>query len=302
MTLDPIVRTPSRLSWSSVSTYSECGQKWLLERGFHVPSSTWFATLAGSAIHTITEARDRLELMGFTPREQIEFSPAFKAEFDREIAASEAPEIKPSGRKLTKVGETGGPSKKDYDWWLQWGPIFLERWMNFKSDFGWEILTLPDGQPGIELKFEIELGGYPVLGFIDRAYVGPAGITLLDLKTGSMPSGSLQLKTYDLGLKQAYGIEADWGVFWTPTGGDAGKLSNPADLRKWSDARMEGMYAAAMRGISAGVFQPHISSMCTGCSVRQHCWAVAGDLADELPEQPSVLNRTTGELSFDPYA
>lgn len=297
------VMTPSRLSWSSVSTYAECGQRWLLERGHKVPTATWFATIAGSVIHNITEERDRLQLMGFDPEEQVEFSSTFETGFVKALseAAEEGREVKPSGRKLKEMSESGGPDKKDKNWWLHFGPIFLERWMTWKQEFGWEVLVLNDGTPCIELKFEIELGGEPIVGFIDRGYTGLAGVTLLDLKTGTMPTGSLQLKTYDLGMKRNYGISADWGMFWTPGGGEGGgKLSQAVDLKAWSDDRVEEMYASAMRGIKAGVFLPHVTAMCRGCTVRDFCWAVAGERAEELPAIPVVIDRTSGEVSTSP--
>ncbi|HOS92168.1 MAG TPA: hypothetical protein PLQ54_02555, partial [Armatimonadota bacterium] len=121
---------------------------------------------------------------------------------------------------------------------------------------------------------------------------------VLDLKTGTMPTGSLQLKTYDLGMKRNYGISADWGMFWTPGGGeDGGKLSQAVDLKAWSDDRVEEMYASAMRGIKAGVFLPHVTAMCRGCTVRDFCWAVAGERAEELPAIPVVIDRASGEIS-----
>lgn len=299
------ILTPSRLSWSSVSTYAECGQRWLLERGYKVPSSTWFATLAGSAIHEITESRDRLELLGLTPAEQAIYSPTFAEEFDKRVSEvrSTGREVKASGREGKNLTESGGPNKKDFDWWMHFGPIFVQRWMDWKAQHGWTVMTMPDGQPGIELGFDIELAGQRVVGFIDRVYQSAdTGVTVFDLKTGKVPSGSLQLKTYDLGLKRGYGVEADWGMFWTPGGDDGGKLSTATDLRAWSDERVEDMYGKAMRGIEAGIFLPQVTNMCKGCPVRDYCWAVAGVKVGELPLAPSIIRRDTGEVSSSPNA
>ena len=273
-----------------------------MERGYKVPTATWYATLAGSAIHEITEQWDRFEVMGLSHEEQILFSPTFAEVFTKLVAEVEAEgrEIKPSGRKLKEIGESGGPNKKDFDWWLIYGPIFLQRWMAWKKEFGWTVMTMPNGLPGIELGFDITIGGERVIGYIDRVYQSPVtGISVFDLKSGTQPAGSLQLKTYDLGLKRNYGVEADWGMFWMPSGGDEGKLSTPVDLRSWPDERVEDMYYKAMRGIEAGIFLPQVTSMCRGCTVRDYCWAVAGEKAGELPLVPEVVRRGTGEVSPD---
>ena len=265
-----------------------------------MPRATWFATIAGSAIHEITEQWDRFELMGLSPQEQVLFSPSFAEVFTQLLdeAEAEGTEVKPSGRVTKAITESGGPNKKDRDWWLHWGPIYLQRWMAWKAEFGWKVMTMPDGLPGIELGFDITVGGERVVGFIDRVYESDqTGITVFDLKSGAVPAGSLQLKTYDLGLKGAYGIEADWGMFWSPGGDDKGKLSSPVDLRSWPDERVEDMYHKAMRGIEAGIFLPQVTSMCRGCTVRDYCWAVAGKKAKELPLVAEVVKRETGELA-----
>ena len=234
---------PRYLSWSSVSTYSECGVKWLLSRGFKVPESTWFATLAGSAIHKITEDADRAEAAGIPPHRQLNFAPDFKTEFDARIAKAveEGKEIKPSGKILKSMSITGGPNKKDYDWWLHFGPIFIQKWMDFKASKGWKIAIMPDEQLGIEVEFTVELDGIPVVGYIDRVYTMADGsLIVIDLKTGMAPTGSLQLLTYAAGLYEKFGLTAEWGMFWTPgNSSDTGLLSEPVELPKWDLNRVK---------------------------------------------------------------
>ena len=181
----PTIELPSRLSWSSVSTYSDCGTKWLLERGFKVQRATWFATIAGSVIHEITEAMDRAEAKGIPLDKQIEYAPSFESLFKQKLAEEreKGTEILASGRRLKEIGATGGPNKKDEEWWLVYGPIFVERWIEWKRQKGWRVAIMPDGNPGIELKFEVVLGGVPVLGYIDRVYLLADGsICVVDLK------------------------------------------------------------------------------------------------------------------------
>ncbi len=290
---------PTRLSWSSISKYAECGERWRLEYGFKIPSATWFATLAGSAIHRITELADLAELNGVVWEDQLAEAPSFQEEFDKEIAEAKAAskEIKASGKQQKTVTENGGPHKKDYDWWLHYGPIYVQRWMDWKKAMGWTLAVLPDGRPGVELPFDITLGGIQVRGIIDRVYIDEDGwVTVFDLKSGEIPSGSLQLLTYVAGLKEIYGINAQFACFWSPRKTDEaedgtriGGLSPIVSVSKWNLARLDSMYAQAVRGIEAGVFLPTVTNMCVGCGVRDYCWAVAGDKHDDMPYDTGVV-------------
>lgn len=295
--MDNVIAMPRSLSWSAISTYAECGERWRLERGFKVPSATWFATLAGSAIHWITEQADRAEMDGIVPEHQLDGVASFEEVFDGEIADAKAAgkEIKASGRILKSIGKGGGPNKKDREWYLHYGPIWVQRWMDWKAAMGWSLALMPDGRPGIELPFDVEMGGYPVRGIIDRVYVNEGGaVTVFDLKSGEIPPGYLQLKTYGVGLEKVYGIEADFGAFWSPgkessDGLDIGGLSSIVSLHDWDSAQLEEMYAQAVRGLEAGVFLPKVSAMCVGCGVKDQCWAVRGKQRFDYPYDTQIL-------------
>lgn len=316
-----------------------------LERFYKVPASTWFATVAGSAIHEITEEIDRAVLTGLDIETAAEFAPSFQAKFDelleeerawprywsepedgsepQWLGLGEAPtkprEIKPSG-KLAKTGitEYGGPNKKDYNWWLHFGPIYVRRYINWRKATGYEIAIMPDGRPGIELEFVMEMEGQKVRGFIDRVFYDPNTDTyiVVDLKTGKEPSGSLQLMTYFLAVLQVYGVRAQWALFWTPSPPprprskeeepveigserDWGKSSDPVDTDGWNVERLEQMYPMVIRSLRQGVFMPTVTSMCVGCTVRDYCFAVKGEKANLVPTRDVVVERDTGEVVFD---
>ena len=293
---DPIVEIPERLSWSSLSTYAECGTKWLLSRGFKVPESTWFATVAGSVIHEITEEYDLREFYG-----DDRTIPDFKTLFDQHLSerAEEGQQVNPSGRVAKSITENGGPNKKDYDWWLLHGPQFVDRYVAWRKASDWEIATMPDGKPGIELEFTIDMRGTTIRGFIDRVMLTPNGqLVAVDLKTGNLPSGSLQLLTYAAGVYESYGLQVDWGCFWQPAGGDEGRMSPLSPLADWNMDLLENAYATAHQGIRAGVFLPQVTAMCKGCTVRPYCWAVAGEKSHLIPI-PEMVEATTGEVVDD---
>lgn len=283
----------SRLSYSSLSTYSECGQRWLLERGFGYGRSTWFATVAGSAIHNITEKMDLIEI-GHDPGE----APSFKDEFDRllYIENSRDIEVKPSGRKLKDIGKMGGPNKKDYDWWLVYGPQYVQNWQDWKDQMDWQLAVMPDGTPGVEVAIRQPMAGRDYLGFIDRVYITPEGeVVVVDLKSGNVPPSSLQLGSYRVGLFREHDLMADWGTYWMASDG---QLAGMKDLTRYTPEWVDEQYAMAWRGIEAGVFLPNVTSMCSGCGVRDHCRAVGGVRADEVPPiffDQGVQTRPEGE-------
>lgn len=290
---DAVLNSPPRLSWSSVSSYAECGERWRLERGYGKNNTTWFATVAGSALHELTEGYDRLVYAGVDEGEAWNSSPTFKSVFDR-MLEEETREVKASGRVAKEVGPSGGPNKKDYDWFLHYGPLFFQRYVTWRMDnMDWRILDV-DGVPGIELEFDVQFDGERVVGYIDRVFLVDDVPVVVDLKTGKEPSGGLQLATYKVGLEEGYGITPLLGYFWmpdAPAGKDAshGSLSFPYDLTGFSSDYVRHMYGMARSGIQSGVFLPNVTALCKGCGVRDYCRAVMGEKRREVPAASTVL-------------
>lgn len=279
---------PSRLSYSSLNSYAECGERWRLERGYGVNKSTWFATVAGSAIHEITEKIDLTEIGAYSGP-----IPTFKAELDRrlEIEKRKGLEVKPSGRKLKEIGPAGGPNKRDYEWWLVYGPKYVENWQEWKAESEWHLAVMPDGSAGIEVTIRQQMAGRDHLGFIDRVYITPDGeVVVVDLKTGNVPVSTLQLGAYRVGLQREHGLYADWGTYWMA--GD-GQLAGLKDLTRYTPEYIDAQYEMAWRGIEAGVFLPNVTSMCSGCGVRDYCRAVGGVKADTIPTISQMVGQDT---------
>lgn len=263
--------TPPRLSHSSLSTYTECGERWRLERLYNVPSESWLATVAGTAVHEVTELMDLVEIGA-----SDDAIPTFKEVFDREIAYAEAKgtKLRVSGKKLTKASMAGGPAKKDYAWWLEFGPQMVEGWADWKAEMDWTLATMPDGSPGIEIDLAQPMAGRPFKGFIDRLYItGMGELVIIDLKSGNLPSNDLQLGEYRVGLYRQHGLLADWGAYWM---GTTGRLTSLKDLTRYTEGYVDHLYEMAWRGIEAGVFLPNLSSSCVTCGVRDFCRPFGG--------------------------
>lgn len=290
-------REPLHLSYSSLSKYAECGEKFRLDKVYGLARSTWWTTVGGSAAHVLTERWDRGEL---TDEEAIA---EFPRELDRAIAehhrrkGEDAP-IVASGRELKKMNREGGPNKKDRGWVEHYFPKFLQGYFNWRRESGWELLDIEGYGLGIEVPIDTHMGGEPERGAIDRVFrvpkENPLGsavlggsdeqeyeIAVVDLKFGKAPSSTLQLKVYHAGLERQYGIVADFGLFF------AASSTKPVQPEVRFDevpvGYMDALFEQAWRGIRAGVFLPNPSSFCGTCSVRRYCAAVGGDLADEVP-------------------
>lgn len=279
------IQVPHRLSYSSLSAYAECGERWRLERGYKLSSRSWFATVAGSAIHEITEAHDLVEIGRRTGSDV----PSFKPTFDRLLAEQRERgiEVQASGKKLKNVGTGGGPDKKNYDWWLHFGPIFVEKWLSWKGNNNWKIAIMPDGSAGIEVAVNSPMANENFLGYIDRVYITPQGdVVIVDLKTGAAPMSALQLGSYSVALWRTYGVRAEWGAYWMAT---SGELTSLKDLTAYSDEFVDEQYAMAWRGIRNGVFLPTVTALCRGCGVRDHCRAVGGLRSNALPVRDEVV-------------
>ena len=268
---------PARLSYSSLNGYAECGERWRLERGHHFASGTWWATLAGSVIHELTEMFDRGTLSAKMATNPMTFEIYLDAEEAK--AKERGNEVKASGSLLKKHGKTGGPGKKDRDWWLIEGPLMIDSYITWRALTKWKIPTMWDGQLGIEIRLESPFADREHLGFIDRVFERPDGeLVIVDIKSGKEPASKLQLGVYRAAMAKQYGLDVQFGAYWMAGTGD---LVGMWDLSNYSVDYIEAQYEMAWRGIEAGVFLPSVTNMCKGCGVRDYCRAVGGTKADE---------------------
>jgi hypothetical protein len=231
-------------------------------------------------VHTVTEALD-MQDFGIPADKPDEFT---KETFDAYIASEEErsgtdrAEWRASGR-----ASKDWPDKENYDWWLQNGPVGVRAWRRFLNGPLYQVAITPDGEPAIELSLEFELGGTKVVGYIDRVLEHTVSKELLvvDLKTGTRdPLTSDQLGLYRVGLEARFGgaFTPPWGTYFMTR---KGATTLPADLRKFSDGRLEYEYSAVWTAIDAAIFVPKVGPLCSSCGVREFCRAVDGARADE---------------------
>lgn len=252
------------LSHSTFSTLSMCSEKFRLTKQVGLKEAPSWASVGGSAVHTTTENRDLLHHFGIvdsdTPLD-------FQDVLDKEVALQEQrtgvpkSEWKMSGRAPNKQGES---------WWRMEGPPMVQRWTDWLDNTGYSIWLTPDGEPGIEIELQGDLGGGPVTAFVDRVLVSDYGLGVVDLKSGThTPDTALQLGTYAKLLSDRWPEEDfRWGAFFMNR---EGKCTPPEMLAQWRD-RLELDYSIAWQQIHAELFLPSPGRHCDYmCGVKEYC-------------------------------
>lgn len=249
---------PTHLSYSSVTTYLECPRRWYIEKGLGIITKTWWASLAGTAGHAVCD--------GYDLREWGEDAPLGTFDDALEVEAEDAQRkglvVSASGlsRRTKKIGKTSGPNGKDKEWWLHWGPTYVQGYRDWRIGTDWSIATLPNGMPGVEVPLDdVLMGGRPAKGFIDRIFVNSEGkLAICDLKFGNKPDNEKQLLNYGTMLDRIWGLRADYGFFYhAPSFGT---------LETWDlgsgeyDEPLDALYEMVWEGIENEEFQHNPSS------------------------------------------
>ena len=175
------------------------------------------------------------------------------------------------------------PEKENLDWWNYHGPIFIQRWMNFKRTSGWTVAILDDVMPAVEVDCGGMLGSVPLKGSIDVIMLDENGQpVVVDKKTNSrIPQEPDQLGTYSVMLEAMGFPKPQWGVYWWSRNGETGVRHDLSGFTYESLGR-DYAFIKAMR--DEGRFTANTSStMCSYCSVRRYCSAKGGDLSHLVP-------------------
>jgi putative RecB family exonuclease len=254
------------LSVSQYNSYTRCPHSWYLDRvlkSWNRPAA-WLPQ--GSAVHTVAECIELAKLAG-TPLTLEEAQDVFREEYAKEVG--QYTEITPN-----------------FDWWFASGPYRgaqdverrynigleqVEKLMAWTDNHPEEVIWIaPDGTPGIEIGFDIELDGLRVRGFIDAVIHHNDQIIVRDYKTGNSPGDDFQLGVYGLALAELYGIEQ-------PQTGDyfmarTGKPTYPYKIGEWTRERVVSAFRELDENIRAERFEPKPEpSKCRFCSVQLSC-------------------------------
>lgn len=286
---------PPHFSYSSLSSYMQCGERYYLEKIARVPEipSWWF--VGGRAVHEVTELYDR-------DREKFQESGLdrlWQEVFNREVEAQKErfPDVstwRTAGKKKTN------PDGEDYLTWMDLGPKFVQNYINWREGSPLKLWTEaisgfdPDTgdietAPAIELELDFEIGGWKAKGSIDRVFESADGkdLIVIDLKTGSrMPDSDLQLGLYAVGMEVQYGERPRYGMFYNPR---QDRMSPLYDLSNYTVDSIGDLGVQFKRAVQNKIFLPHKSVLCNYCPVNQGCQAFGGKDA-ELYTVEKVLN------------
>ena len=262
----------NHLSFSALTTFQDCGERYRLTRVVKVPETSGWARVGGSAFHTASENLDKADF-GVPTDGPIDFDAAFDLEIQKsEERYGPRAEWKASGR-----ASKAWPEKEGERWWRENGPLMLQRYRTWQRNAPLDIWIDPHGNPAIEIKVSFTLGTTPVEGYIDRVYQTrdtKPRLILVDLKTGREPKGIDQLGIYRLGLRATLGVDVNLGSYYMAK---EALSTPPADLTVFDNGRLEYEFSQAFRLIKAGEFIPNRGMLCDHCGVRRYCSKVDGE-------------------------
>lgn len=255
-------------SVSQVKAYEQCPLRYKLERldGAWQRPNGWLPM--GTAVHAAVEA---YELSGRTmtlEQAQEAFAESYAAEVAR--YAKETPNLEYwSSSWKYKAGESwtdrnGRTYESDLERRYRVGKEQVAKYFEFVAKTPDHVVWIdPDGKPGIELAFNVELGGVPMRGFVDQVTE-----EIVDVKTGKDPGDEFQLKIYQLALREQYGVKIAKGTYLMTK---KGAKNTTFDLDKVPDEEAIERIQLADAGIRRGDFPARPGDHCARCSVNLAC-------------------------------
>lgn len=254
---------PQHASHSAVSAYTRCGKAYELSRVLKFPEPPAWYLIAGSAIHTATQALDQ-DPTGTTSPSQL-----FIDAFHDEIARARADW--PDDSQWQAAGR--GLNGQRYEHWFDKGQTYLEQWASAEH---------PGALVGIELDVSTVLpSGLEVKAFVDRLYqASPTQWIIRDLKSGSSrPASDQQLGMYAALTKrylcQQHGSDAVEVLAANYMFKD--DLDHFMDVGHWDLATVDEIGQQWFRGVTSGVFLPVRGENCYRCGVAEACYLQSGD-------------------------
>ena len=274
-----------RRSVSQLKQYERCPYSYKLARIDKVwqRPAAWLPQ--GSAVHTVAEHYEKRKLDG-NPMTLEEAQELFREEYVKEV--SQYTHITPNFQFWSRSGPYGG--QEDIERRYHVGLEQVERLMGWYENHPDEVIWIaPDGTPGIELSFEMDLDGIVIRGFIDAVldlgfeleceagYFRPQ-VKVRDYKTGLDPGDDFQLGVYGVALEEMYDVGAFEGDYWMA--GKKGKkavATDPYCLAEWTREKVSAKFQELERKIDAEMFEPDPDSKkCMFCDVSAACAFAVG--------------------------
>lgn len=274
---DTITR-PGHLSNSQFTKFADCGEAWRLKYLTDAPRQPQGGLMAGIAVHdTIEHAyREGWHLDPYDHQDDIVtfFSDTIQGKVT-EAHEDATAIIRWAGRK-----SKAWPMGEDLDWWLQNGPVMLQRWADVvlhDAEVGNVIWSTGDDPvAGIELALTVPIPGLdiPVTGRIDELLIDANGQPFVRDWTTGKPGGKTPFQggLYSWCLKEAdgFGMEVERVEYAYLRGADLDIVLQAFDPRPFQDAAIQN-FVMMDAAVNAGAFMLRPSSFCAGCEVKASC-------------------------------
>ena len=242
---------PKHISYSSLSTWQECGWKYYLTKveGAQEAHAVWFT--GGTAVHKATEVYDL---------EGGDSESIWNKVWYDQVAQDEGLHGDMNTWQFAK--------REDMSWWYGEGIWMLDKWIGFRKS--WNIY-----EAFVEKEYEIDIDNATVKMAIDRVMVDFEGNrVLLDIKTGaSSQRHPLQLAVYAWALEKQ-GVTVEKAGFWDARTGNI-SLWNLQNLHA---ERIEDMLNTFDKARKETIFLPNLSN-CGRCGVMSACKYVNSNIA-----------------------
>lgn len=258
---------PIRRSVSQYTSFAQCGEAVRLQKIAKAPSrpACWF--LQGSASHHAIETYENSGRAA-TPAEAAK---VFEDYYDAAVAAGliEWPDW--------DAWMTGGRKKSEQDMLDRrvLGAHQVREYIRYAEEnaANWRIVAS-------EVKFEIEINGVDVLGYIDQiAQWADGSIEVRDLKGGStIPGSAFQLGVYGLAAEEYMGVKPAKASFIKLARMKSGNTKERPttelthDLEPWTRELIGQMFRDFDRAERQGLYLPNPQDGCERtCGVAQFC-------------------------------
>jgi hypothetical protein len=272
-----------RRSFSQLTSYSQCGEAYRLERVAKAPSrpAAWFTM--GTAAHLAIEEWEN----SGRKAKPTDLHDLYHTTYDTEIEKwhEEHGSYSVFMTGGFKRGEDDVKDRREIGWWQ------VQDYQRYalQEKHLWAVVES-------EWEFTVEIGGVPVTGKIDQVRVNLLNDNMPypeDLKGGAkVPDHPVQLAVYDHALRQFTKTDGRAGFTWLgrPARGrskERATESVPVALAEWPIERIEAWVTQMHESELAGIYLPNPTNDCQRtCGVAQFC-RIKGDL-------PSLLERADG--------
>lgn len=271
---------PQHASYSQLTSWLDCGERYFLSRGTTLPDLPSWALIGGSTVHAVTEKMDRLLYGDGVGCAGDDIREMFLVELQAQLTESmERHHCTEADVKVSGRASKAWPDKENRSWWEHNGPAMCMAWRDWQERTPWQLWQTPTGEWGIELELEVSFGGGPIKLAIDRIYEGWGQLIVVDLKSGREPMSIFQLGQYSAAIEQVYGVRPMYGSYWMSR---TGENTAPASLVQYTQKHIDSAFRKFSAAKEAGIFLPHPSQFCGSCGVRDFCSA-KGTRASEVP-------------------